>query len=164
MAVRVGWRRCTSQIKLSVVASDIFGVSGRAMMAALVAGERDPKVLADMARGSMRGKTARLEEAFTGRFTDHHAFLLRTILARSDGIDTDIAIVQGHRLRERGDLLIDRPGCGDSLDVLPNRLGPRRPRAVEDRRRRGRPVQHRAGARGRRLTDQPGRQSASPTC
>ncbi len=81
-------------IKLSVVASDIFGVSGRVMMAALVAGERDPKVLADMARGSMRGKTARLEEAFTGRFTDHHAFLLRTMLARVDGIDADVDIVQ----------------------------------------------------------------------
>ena len=66
-----------SMIKLSVVASDIIGVSGRAIMAALVAGERDPKVLADLARGSMRGKTARLEEAFTGRFTDHHAFPLR---------------------------------------------------------------------------------------
>ena len=83
-----------SQIKLSVVISDIFGVSGRAMMAALVAGERDPKVLADMARGSMRGKTTRLEEAFTGRFTDHHAFLLRAMLARVDGIDADIEIVQ----------------------------------------------------------------------
>jgi len=54
------------------VASDIFGVSGRDMMAALVAGERDPKVLAQMARGRMSAKTARLEEAFTGRFTDHH--------------------------------------------------------------------------------------------
>ena len=84
-----------AQIKLSVVASDIFGVSGRAMMAALVAGERDPKVLADMARGSMRAKTARLEEAFTGRFTDHHAFLLRAMLARIDGITADIDIVQG---------------------------------------------------------------------
>jgi len=83
-----------AQIKLSVVASDIFGVSGRAMMAALVAGERDPKVLADLARGSMRGKTARLEEAFTGRFTDHHAFLLRTMLARVDGIDADVDRVQ----------------------------------------------------------------------
>ena len=72
-------------IKLSVVVSDIFGVSGRDMMAALVAGERDPKVLAELARGSMRGKTARLEEAFTGRFTEHHAFLLRTMLARVDG-------------------------------------------------------------------------------
>ena len=79
-----------AQIKLSVVASDIFGVSGRDMMAALVAGERDPKVLAQMARASMRRKIARLEEAFTGYFTDHHAFLLSTMPARVDAITADI--------------------------------------------------------------------------
>jgi transposase len=84
-----------AQIKVSVVVSDVFGVSGRDMMRALIAGERDPKVLADLARGPMRGKTARLEEAFTGRFTDHHAFLLRTMIARVDGIDADIKLVQG---------------------------------------------------------------------
>ena len=53
-------------IKLSVVASDIFGVSGRAMMAALIAGQRDPQVLAAMARARMRVKIPRLEEAFAG--------------------------------------------------------------------------------------------------
>lgn len=78
-------------IKLSVVASDIFGVSGRAMMAALVAGERDPKVLAQMARSRMRTKIGLLEEAFTGHFTDHHAFLLATMLTRVDAISADIA-------------------------------------------------------------------------
>jgi transposase len=78
-------------IKLSVVASDIFGVSGRAMMAALIAGERNPSVLAQMARSSMRRKISELEEAFTGHFDDHHAFLLARMLARIDGIDTDIA-------------------------------------------------------------------------
>ncbi len=52
-------------IKLSVVASDIFGVSGREMMAALIGGERDPKVLAQMARSRMRAKIPQLEEAFT---------------------------------------------------------------------------------------------------
>jgi transposase len=81
-------------IMMSVTISDIFGVSGRDMMAALIAGERDPKVLAQMARGSMRVKTAQLEEAFTGRFTDHHAFLLRTMLARVDGMTADIHTVQ----------------------------------------------------------------------
>jgi transposase len=81
-------------IKVSVVVSDIFGVSGRAMMAALVAGERNPKVLAQLARGSMRSKTGRLEEAFTGRFRDHHAFLLKTMLKRVDAIDADITTVQ----------------------------------------------------------------------
>jgi len=83
-----------AQIKLSVVASDVFGVSGRAMMAALIAGERDPQVLADLARGAMRAKTARLEEAFIGRFDEHHAFLLTTMLARIDGLTPDIDAVQ----------------------------------------------------------------------
>ena len=80
-------------IKLSVVASDIFGVSGRAMMAALIAGERDPAVLAEMARTSMRAKMPRLREAFTGHFDKHHRFLLAQMLARIDGIDADIAVL-----------------------------------------------------------------------
>jgi transposase len=78
-------------IKLSVVASDIFGSSGRAMMAALIAGERSPRALAQLARSSMRRKLTALEEAFTGHFTSHHAFLLGKMLARVDGIDADIA-------------------------------------------------------------------------
>jgi transposase len=80
-----------AQIKLSVVASDIFGVSGRAMLAALVAGERDPKALAQLARSRMRAKLGRLEEAFTGHFSDHHAFLLATMLGRIDQASADIA-------------------------------------------------------------------------
>ena len=80
-----------AHIKLSVVASDIFGVSGRDMMAALVAGERNPKVLAQLARRRMRSKITVLEEAFTGHFTDHHAFLLGKMLARVDAISADIA-------------------------------------------------------------------------
>jgi len=80
-----------AQIKLSVVASDIFGVSGRDMMAALISGQRDPQVLARMARGRMRAKIAQLEEAFTGYFTDHHAVLLTKMLARVDGLSADIA-------------------------------------------------------------------------
>jgi transposase len=80
-----------AQIKLSVVATDIFGVSGRDMMAALVAGERNPKVLAQLARRTLRKKITLLEEAFTGHFTDHHAFLLARMLARVDAISADIA-------------------------------------------------------------------------
>ncbi len=79
-----------AQIKLSVVASDIFGVSGRQMLAALIAGQRDPQILAQYARGRLRGKLADLEEAFTGRFNDHHAFLLSKMLARVDQVDTDL--------------------------------------------------------------------------
>jgi transposase len=67
-------------------------VSGRQKMGALVAGERDPKVSAQMARTSLRRKIGRLEEAFTGYFTDHHAFLLST-MARMDAITADIARV-----------------------------------------------------------------------
>jgi transposase len=80
-----------AQIKLSVVASDIFGASGRDMMAALIAGERSPKVLAQLARRTLRRKISLLEEAFTGYFTGHHAFLLRQMLARVDAISGDIA-------------------------------------------------------------------------
>jgi len=80
-----------SMIKLSVVASDIFGVSGREMMAALIGGERNPQVLAQMARTRMRKKIPQLEEAFVGQFTDHHRFLLSKMLTRIDALDADIA-------------------------------------------------------------------------
>jgi transposase len=80
-------------IKVSVVASDIFGVSGRAMMAALVAGERDPLILAQMARTGMRKKIPELRQAFEGRFSEHHAFLLSRMLAHVDAIDVDIVAI-----------------------------------------------------------------------
>jgi len=83
-----------AQIKLSVVASDIFGVSGRAMLAALIGGERDPKVLAQLARTRMRAKLGSLTEALTGHFTDHHAFLLATMLDRVDAVSADIATLE----------------------------------------------------------------------
>jgi len=85
-----------AQIKLSVVASDIFGVSGRDMMAALIAGERDPKALAQLARRRLRAKLSQLEEAFYGHFSDHHAFLLETMLARIDQASADIATLEAH--------------------------------------------------------------------
>ena len=74
-----------------MVASDSFGVSGRAMLAALVAGERDPKRLAQLARARMRAKLSLLEEAFCGCFTDQHAFLLAKMLGRVDALDADLA-------------------------------------------------------------------------
>jgi transposase len=64
------------------------------MLAALVAGERDPKVLAQLARTRLRAKRGLLEEAFCGRFSDHHAFLLATMLGRIDQASTDIAAVE----------------------------------------------------------------------
>jgi transposase len=80
-----------AQIKVSVVASDLFGASGRAMMSALIAGERSPAALAQLARSSMRRKIPALQEALTGHFTEHHAFLLGKMLARVDAINADIA-------------------------------------------------------------------------
>ena len=80
-----------AQIKMSVVVSDIFGVSGREMMTALISGQRDPSVLAEMARGRMRGKPSMLKEAFAGRFGDHHGFLLAKMLSRIDQSSADIA-------------------------------------------------------------------------
>jgi transposase len=80
-----------AQIKLSSVASDIFGVSGRAMLEALIGGQRDPKVLAQLARRRLRGKIAALEEALRGFFTDHHAVILRMMLDNIDRHSEQIA-------------------------------------------------------------------------
>src|SRR5437667_134076 len=68
-------------IKLAFVASDVLGVSGRAMLTALVDGTTDPDVLADLARGVMRKKLPALRQALAGRFRAHHAFLVAQILA-----------------------------------------------------------------------------------
>ena len=77
-------------IKLSAVASDILGVSGRAMLEALIAGDRDPARMADLARRRMRSKIPALTEALAGRFTSHHAFLARVHL---DLIDQHTAAI-----------------------------------------------------------------------
>ena len=77
-------------IKLSTVATDIFGRSGRAMLEALIAGERDPEVLADLALGQMRKKTAALREALTGRFDAHHAELARMLLDEIDALSEKV--------------------------------------------------------------------------
>src|SRR5918994_485260 len=73
-------------IKLSTVATDIFGVSGRAMLEALIAGQRDPRALAELARGRLRVKHAALVEALTGQFSDHHGFIARMLLDQIDAL------------------------------------------------------------------------------
>jgi len=82
-----------AQIKLSSVINDIFGVSGRKMLQAVIDGERNPTVLAELAHGSMRAKIPLLKEALRGHFDDHHAFLCRTMLGRIDALSGDIAEV-----------------------------------------------------------------------
>jgi transposase len=71
-------------VKLSVVVLDLTGKSARAMLEALLGGARDPAVLAELARGSLRGRRPVPAEALTGRFTAHHAFLARAMLDRID--------------------------------------------------------------------------------
>jgi transposase len=77
-------------IKLSSVASRVLGVSGRAMLAALVAGTTDPGVLAELAKGRLRMKLPALRAALTGRFTGHHALIVGEILAKLDYLDEAI--------------------------------------------------------------------------
>jgi transposase len=87
-------------VKLPTVASDVLGVSRRAMLTALVAGTTDPTVLADLARGRLRAKLPRLRQALTGRFRGHHAFLVSELLAHLDYLDETIltlgAAIEGH--------------------------------------------------------------------
>jgi transposase len=78
-------------IKLDSVAADVLGVSGRAMLAALVGGERDPQVLAELAKGRLRTKLPQLRQALRGRFSDHHALLVRLALAHLEHLEGAIA-------------------------------------------------------------------------
>ena len=83
-------------IKLDSVASDVLGVSGRAMLAALIAGERDPGVLAELAKGRLRVKIPELRQALRGRFTDHHALLIGLCLDHANHIEAAIARLDAH--------------------------------------------------------------------
>jgi transposase len=78
-------------IKLASVASDPLGVSGRAMLEALVSGTHDPQVLAELARGRLRAKLPALREALEGRFGAHHGLLVGEMLARIDQMDETIS-------------------------------------------------------------------------
>ena len=79
-----------SGIKLSSVVSDLTGVSSRAMLEALIDGERDPEILAGLAKGTLRSKIPELVDALTGRFKAHHAFMARLHL---DQIDAQSRII-----------------------------------------------------------------------
>jgi transposase len=80
-----------ASIRLGSVAADVLGVSGRAMLRALLAGERDPKVLAGLARGRLRNKLPELRQALRGRFSAHHALLLRLALEHVEQLERSIA-------------------------------------------------------------------------
>jgi transposase len=80
-----------ANLKLGSVATDVMGVSGRAMLAALLSGVEDPHVLAELAKGRLRRKKAELQAALQGRFRPHHAQLLSQMLAHIDFLDEQIA-------------------------------------------------------------------------
>lgn len=80
-----------ANLKLSGVASNVVGVSARAMLEALVAGETDPAVLADLAQGRLRQKRAALEQALHGRVREHHCFMIAEHLAQIDYLEEMIA-------------------------------------------------------------------------
>jgi transposase len=79
-----------ANVKLGSVATDIMGVSGRAMLAALIDGSTDPEQLATLARGKLRLKATALQQALTGRVTEHHRFLLRRLLHEVAFLESEV--------------------------------------------------------------------------
>ena len=115
-----------TNLKLSAVVSNVAGVSGRAILAALLDGEADAAVLADLAKGKLRKKRDQLERALHGRLEPHHRFLLAELLAQVDGLDETIARFDAEIARrcaadEREELvaLLDTiPGVGPAMAEL----------------------------------------------
>ena len=104
-----------SGLKLTSVLSDVTGVSARHILAALIAGERDPARLADLAVGKARAKIPALTAALDGAFTDHHAFMCRHFLNQIDHL-AGLVVQLDERIAE---LLRDRDQDLANLDSIP---------------------------------------------
>lgn len=104
-----------ANIKLGSVASDVLGVSGRAMLEALIAGEEDPEKLADLARRRLRAKIPELQQALRGRVTDHHRFLLKLLLEHVRHLE-DLIDQLGGRIDT---VLAPRDEAAARLDTIP---------------------------------------------
>jgi transposase len=108
-------------IKLDCVASDLLGKSARAMLAALIRGERDPQVLAGFALTRMRPKTDQLQQALAGRFSDHHARLCAKMLTHIDNLTTTVEELTGdiqaeiEPFQDTRRRLTTIPGVGDRI-------------------------------------------------
>lgn len=120
----------TANIKLSNVVSDVLGVSGRAMLAALIAGETDPIKLAKLGKGRLSRKTELLAEALRGGFSSHHGFLLDQLLKQIDHLSGLIAACDARILtliepyQEQVRRLSTIPGLGQrSAEVLLSEIG-----------------------------------------
>jgi transposase len=131
-----------AQIKLSTVISDIYGVSGRAMLEALIAGERSPRALAELAHGTIKASPSTLAEALSGQFEEHHGFMFRIVLDTIDYLSVQIDKLTAritNKFAELSDLMADtedhhgddEPGQGllmplsdtERLDEIPG-VGP----------------------------------------
>jgi len=108
-------------VKLTSVATDVMGASGRAMVRALVEGTTDPVLLADLARGALRKKLPALRRALEGRFRPHHAFLIEQIFAKIDFLDETLDRLRAELDRRLGPF---EPLLAQ-LDTIPgvNRIG-----------------------------------------
>lgn len=107
-----------ANIKLASVASDVLGVSGREMLAALVAGESDPALMAALAKGRLRNKMDELVKALTGVVRPHHRFLLAQHLAHIDFMDEQISTVS-HEIGQRVEAM-SRASQGDNSPTPPD--------------------------------------------
>jgi transposase len=86
----------SANIKLASVATDVFGVSGRRMIRALIEGKASPREMAELAQRSLRKKIGQLEPALEGKLEEHHRFLLKLQLDRVEAIEKDLVVLEQH--------------------------------------------------------------------
>jgi transposase len=109
-----------ANLKLTPVMSDIVGVSGRAILNALIAGETDPDRLADLTRGRLKATRADLLDALHGRVTDHHRFMIKLHLTQIDALETAVATIEARigdalgPFRAAVSLLTTMPGLSET--------------------------------------------------
>jgi transposase len=110
-----------TNLKLGSVASDVLGMSGRAILHARVAGQTDPETLAELAQGRLRAKIPQLRQALRGKVTEHHRFLLRLLLEQVGFVEGQIAQLEGRitealgPFEEKVQRLIEGPGISRTV-------------------------------------------------
>ena len=114
-----------ANLKLTQVMSNIVGVSGRAILNALIAGETDPDRLADLTRGRLKASRADLVDALHGRITDHHRFMIHVHLGQIDALDSAVAAIEARigdalgPFRAAVSLLTTMPGISETTARVP---------------------------------------------
>lgn len=113
-----------ANIKLASVATDIMGVSGRAMLKAIIAGEQNPEQMADLARGQLRNKQEQLTQALNGRIRPHQRFIMAQLLSQVESIDDTIKQFDSliaeycHPIEDAVQLLDTIPGVAQKAAVV----------------------------------------------